>query len=138
MDLTYTYSFLRGDRYELGAGLGVHLLEAQATAVIAGTSERADYSQAGPFATIALDGTYLIDRHWAFSARAQYLRLTVGSFTGQLDDYHADLQYRWRRNMAFGVSYDYAQDEVDARNSDPSGILRLTFTGPQLFVRVSY
>jgi hypothetical protein len=138
MDLTYTYSFLRGERYELGGGLGVHLLEAQATGQIPGTPQRADFSQAGPFATIALDGTYLIDRHWSFNARAQYLRISIGSFTGLLDDYHADFQYRWRRNMAFGVSYDHAEDEVDVRNHDPSGVLRLTFTGPQLFVRVSY
>jgi len=138
MDLTYTYSFLRGERYELGAGLGVHLLEAQATAQIPGTAQRTDYSQAAPFASVALDGSYLIDRHWSFNARAQYMRLTIGDFTGLLDDYHADLQYRWRRNMAFGVSYDYAQDEVDVRNQDPSGVLKLTFTGPQLFVRVSY
>ena len=138
MDLTYTYSFLRGERYELGAGMGVHLLEAQATAQIPSTPQRADYSQAGPFASVALDGTYLIDRHWAFSARAQYLHVSVGNFSGLLEDYHTDLQYRWRRNLAFGVSYDYAQDEVDVRNHDPSGVLRLTFTGPELFVRVSY
>ena len=31
MDLTYTYSFLRSERYELGAGIGVHLIEADAT-----------------------------------------------------------------------------------------------------------
>lgn len=138
MDLTYTYSFLRGDRYELGAGVGAHLLEAQASAQIPGTPQRTDYSQAGPFATLALDGTYLIDRHWSFNARAQYLRVSIGSFTGMLDDYHADLQYRWRRNLAFGVSYDHAQDEVDVRNHDPSGEIKLTFTGPELFVRVSY
>ncbi|HEY6453087.1 MAG TPA: hypothetical protein VIX87_10860 [Steroidobacteraceae bacterium] len=138
MDLTYTYSFLRGDRYELGAGVGAHLLEAQASAQIPGTPQRTEYSQAGPFATLALDGTYLIDRHWSVNARAQYLRVSIGSFTGMLDDYHADLQYRWRRNLAFGVSYDHAQDEVDVRNHDPSGEIRLTFTGPQLFVRVSY
>jgi hypothetical protein len=138
MDLTYTYSFLRGERYELGGGLGVHLLEAQATAQLPGTPQRVDYSQAGPFASVALDGTYLIDRHWSFNARAQYLRLTVGDFTGLLYDYHADVQYRWRRNLAFGISYDHSQDEVDVRNRDPSGILRLTITGPQLFVRVSY
>src|SRR5579872_5078423 len=26
-DFTYTYSFLRNDRFELGAGLGVHLIQ---------------------------------------------------------------------------------------------------------------
>ncbi|MFI4895934.1 MAG: hypothetical protein ACHP9W_06395 [Steroidobacterales bacterium] len=138
MDITYTYSFLRGERYELGAGLGVHLLEAQAIAQVPGTPQRVDYSEAGPFATVALDGTYLLSSRWSLNARAQYMRLTVNSFTGMFEDFHGDVQYRWRRNLAFGVSYEYSEREVDVSNRDPSGLIRLTFSGPQLFVRVSY
>jgi len=138
MDITYTYSFLRGERYELGAGLGVHLIEAQAIAQVPSTPQRVDYSQAGPFASAALDGTFLISSRWSLNARAQYLKLTVNSFTGLLEDYRADLQYRWRRNFAVGASYEHAEDEVVMRNHDPSGTVRLTFNGPQLFVRVSY
>ncbi len=138
MDLTYTYSFLRGERYELGAGLGAHLIEAEAVAQIPSTPQRADYSEAGPFGTLALDGTFLIDRHWSVNARGQYFRLTVHSFTGRLADYRADVQYRWRRNLAFGVSYEYYKAEVDARNRDPSGEIDLTIKGPQLFVRASF
>jgi hypothetical protein len=138
MDITYTYSFLRGDRYELGAGLGVHLLEAEAIAQEPGTSLRSDYNQAGPFATLALDGSYLIARHWSFNARANYMHLTVRNFTGELEDYHADVQYRWRRNFAVGAGYDYSQAQVDIRNRDPSGIVQLRINGPQLFLRVSY
>jgi hypothetical protein len=138
MDLTYTYSFLRGDRYELGAGLGAHLLEAEATAQEPGTPLRVDYNQAGPFATVALDGTYLIARRWSFNARANYMHLTVHDFSGELEDYHADVQYRWRRSFAVGVAYDYSQAQVTIRNQDPSGILQLRINGPQLFLRVSY
>jgi hypothetical protein len=138
MDLTYSYSLLRSARYELGAGLGVHLLEARAIAQLPGTPQRADYSQAGPFATLALDGTWLLAQRWALGARAQYLRLNVNSFSGLLEQFHADMQYRWRPNLAFGVSYDYSVDQVDVRHRDPSGILRLRIVGPELFVRVSY
>lgn len=138
MDLTYTYSFLRSERFELGAGLGAHLIEAEATAQVPGTPQRVDYSQAGPFATLALDGTYLIATRWSLNARVNYMRLSVHSFTGELEDYHADVQYRWRRHFALGVSYEYSQAEVDIRNHDPSGIVRLRINGPQLFVRVSY
>ena len=138
MDLTYTYSFLRGDRYELGAGLGLHLLEAEAIAQEPGTPLRVDYNQAGPFATVALDGTYLIARRWSLNARANYMRLTVHNFTGELEDYHADVQYRWRRNFAVGAGYDYSQAQVNIRNHDPSGVVQLRINGPQLFVRVSY
>lgn len=138
MDITYTYSFLQGERYELGAGLGAHLLEAEAIAQEPGTPLRVDYSQAGPFATLALDGTYLIAKHWSFNARANYMNLSVHNFTGQLGDYHADVQYRWRRSFAIGVGYDYSQAQVDIRNRDPSGEVRLRINGPQLFLRVSY
>jgi hypothetical protein len=138
MDLTYTYSLLRGERYELGAGLGVHLIEAEAIAQVPSTPQRVDYSEAGPFATLALDGTYLIARRWSLNARANYMHLTVRDFTGELEDYHADVQYRWRRNFAVGIAYDYSQAEVNVRDRDPSGFVQLRINGPQLFLRVSY
>jgi hypothetical protein len=138
MDITYTYSFLRGERYELGAGVGLHLIEAEAIAQVPGTPQRVDYNQADPFGTLAVDGTYLIAKHWSFNARANYMHLTVHNFTGELEDYHADVQYRWRRNFALGAGYDYWQAQVETRNHDPSGIVQLRINGPQLFLRVSY
>jgi hypothetical protein len=138
MDITYTYSFLRFEHFELGAGAGVHLIEADAQAEVPGTPNRVDYSGAGPFATIALDGTWLVARRWALSARAQYLNVSVGSLSGTLGDYHADVQYRWQRNMAFGLGYEHSVDQLQVRNENPSGVLRLTISGPEAFVRVSF
>jgi len=138
MDITYTYSFLRRERFELGAGLGFHLLEAEARAQVPGTPQLADYSEAGPFATLALDGTWLFARRWSLNARAQYMHLIVHQFDGLLEDFHADVQYRWRRNFSLGAGYDYALHQVDIHNHDPSGEVRLRVSGPQLFLRVSY
>jgi len=138
MDLTYTYSFLRTDHFELGAGAGVHLIEADATVAVPSTPNRTEFSGAGPFATVALDGTWAISQRWAISARAQYLNLSIGSLSGTLADYHADAQYRWRRNMAFGLGYERSQAQLVVRDEDPSGVLRLTIRGPEAFVRVSF
>ncbi|HTW74906.1 MAG TPA: hypothetical protein VMD56_08335 [Steroidobacteraceae bacterium] len=137
-DFTYTYSFLRTDRFELGAGAGVHLLQAEATAQVPNTPQREVYSAAGPFATLALDGTVRLARYWALSARGQYLKVTVDSTTGMLALYHADLQYRWRPNLAAGVGYEYERVEVDLLHSDPSGYVRLDVNGPELFARLSF
>ncbi len=138
MDMTYTYSFVRTERFELGAGLGLHLLQAEAIAEIPKTPQYADFNGAGPFATVALDGTWLIAKHWSFNARGQYLKVTIGSVSGMMGDYHADIQYRWRRNFAFGLGYEQQEAELDVRSHDPSGVLRLTFSGPQLFARLSF
>jgi hypothetical protein len=138
MDLTYTYSFLRGEHFELGAGLGVHLLEAEASAEIPKTPQYADFNGAGPFATLALDGTWRISRHWALSARGNYLKVTIGSVGGLMGQFHTDLQYRWRRNLAFGVGYRRQEVELDLHGTDPSGVLRFTISGPEAFARVSF
>lgn len=139
-DFTYTYSFLRNDRFELGAGLGVHLIETEATASSPDSAQRSDYSAAGPFATLALDGTWRIARYWSFNARGQYFHLSVNSGSGSLGEYHADLQYRWKPNFAIGAGYEYELVEAQLEHSNPdeiNGSIRLKLDAPELFVRLS-
>ncbi len=138
MDLTYTYSFLLGERYELGAGVGVHLVEAEASANVPGTAQSADFSGSGPFATLALDGTWRFTRRWSLNARGQYLHLALSSDSGMLGIYHADLQFRAQRNLALGVGYERQQLELDVRHHDPSGYLRMSISGPEAFLRFSF
>jgi len=138
MDITYTYSFLRGETYELGAGVGVHLIEAEATTQVPDTPQREDYSGADPFATAALDGTWRFARHWSLNARGQYLHVTISGTSGTLGIYHADLQYRWRRNLAFGVGYEREQVQLDLEHSNPSGLIEMNISGPEAFFRVSF
>lgn len=138
MDLTYTYSFLRGETYELGFGPGFHMIEAEATAFEPSTSQRADFSGAGPFATLALDGTWRPFKKWSLNVRGQYMHVTVSSVGGSLGIYHADVQYRAARNFALGAGYERQNTELDVRHQDPSGFLHLNITGPEAFVRVSF
>lgn len=135
-DFTYTYSFLRTDRVELGVGAGLHLVQAYANAQVPLTAERAVYSAAGPFATVALDGTWRMTRHWSFNARGQYLQLAINESSG-LGDYHADLQYRIGSSFALGAGYEYRRIEVNIRNSDPSGFVQLNINGPEVIARLS-
>lgn len=137
-DFTYTYSFIRTDRFELGLGAAVHLIEAEATAQVPNTPQRAVYSEAGPFVTLAADGTVRIDRHWSVNARGQYFKLTINNNDGSLAIYHADLQYRWRANFAVGLGYEYERVYVDLLNADPSGYVQLNISGPEAFARLSF
>jgi len=140
VDLTWTYSFIKGRRFELGTGLGLHLLEAEATANATQStgpvSEK--FTGAGPFVTVALDATWRITRRFALSARGQYFKLTVSSLKGQLGDYHGDVQFRWRPNLAFGLGYQSTQTRLDVTNDDPNGFMRIGTHGPELFARASF
>jgi hypothetical protein len=137
-DLTYTYSFLKGSWYELGAGLGAQLLETEADADVPATPRFENFSGSSVFGTPALDGTVLLDRHWSLNARAQYLHVALKSAAGLWEDYHADLQYRWRRNLAAGVGFEYQEVGVKLNNSNPAGQVRLKIVGPEAFLRASF
>jgi hypothetical protein len=143
IDFTYTYSILQRERFELGVGLGVHLLQAEAEAQVAPGAGRPsavdeDFSGAGPFATVAIDGSWRVTRRFAFSARGQYLRLHVSSLTAALSDYHADVQFRWRPNLAVGLGYQSTQTRLEVQDSANNGYMRLDLKGPELFLRTSF
>jgi hypothetical protein len=138
LDLTYTYSLLRGRRYELGVGLGVQFLQAEVNAEVPDTRKFDNFSGVIPFATPALDGTFLIARHWSFNARGEYLRVSVRDTSGLLEDFHGDLQYRWRSALAIGAGYEWQNIGLNLAKTNPSGDIRLKINGPEVFLRASF
>jgi hypothetical protein len=138
LGFTYTYSVIRTERFELGAGLGVHLLEADARGTDVTREQHAESSGVGAFPTPALDGTWAISQRFAWTARAQYLGATVHRINGSLGDYHTDLQYRWRPNFELGLGYEEIRAQLSfERNNSPAGFA-LSVKGPELYLRVSF
>jgi hypothetical protein len=137
-DFTYTYSVLYHPRYELGVGLGVHLIEADAQARVYARGAHETFEGAGPFGTVALDGSFLITKRFSFNARAQYMSLNLHDDHGKLGDYHADLQFRWKPNVALGLGYESTQAQVTVIKSDPSGDMKFNVHGAEVFVRASF
>jgi hypothetical protein len=137
IDFTWTDSFLQGDSYELGAGLGLHLVQADASAQAPAEGARQHFDGAGPFVTVAVDGTWRFTKRFAFSARGQYMKLTINDISGMLAIYHADLQFRWRPNLAIGLGYESSRTQLLIKNDNPSGYLHMNLKGPELFLRAS-
>jgi hypothetical protein len=139
LGFTYTYSVIRTERFELGAGLGVHLLQADARGTDVTLQQNAETSGVGAFPTPALDGTWAISQRFAWTARAQYLRATVHGITGSLGDYHTDLQYRWTPYFELGLGYEEIRAQLSVqRSSTTPGGFTLGVKGPELFFRVSF
>lgn len=138
LNFTWTYSLLHNDRFELGPGLGLHLIQAESTATVPTRSARESFDGSGPFVTLAVDGVWRISRRFALSARAQWLELTVSNITGMLGDYHADLQFRWRPNLAFGVGWQSNRMKLEAPEENPGGTMTFNVGGPELFLRASF
>ncbi len=141
LSFTYLYSFLRRERIELGAGLGLYLLDAQAAAEAVDRNAREEESAVAPVPTLALDATWRFARRWAVSARGQYFSTTFDGVDGTLGEYHADVQYRWKPNFAVGLGYTALDVDIEvdpASGHDFPGLFRLKTDGPEFFLRASF
>ncbi|HPF25607.1 MAG TPA: hypothetical protein PK159_03360, partial [Steroidobacteraceae bacterium] len=138
ISLTYTYSIFKRERFELGAGIGAHILVAEARGSVPARNQREQATGAGAFPTIAADAAFRISKRWAVTARAQQFSTSIGKFDGSLSDYHLDVQYRFRRNFAFGLGYTSTKVKVEVTDSDFPGLFDLSTKGPELFMRVSF
>jgi hypothetical protein len=138
LTLTYTYSLFKSERFEGGLGLGIHIIEAQAEGGEPGTLNRESASEVGIFPTVAANLAFRISKRWSITARGQQFSASPEDFEGKMADYHADIQYRWRKNFAIGLGYSILETDVQVFDSDQPLMFNLKTTGPELFFRVSF
>jgi hypothetical protein len=138
LGFTYTRSVFLRERFEIGVGLGLYLIEASASAQVASRFAREDVDGVGAFPTPIIDATWRISSRWSVTARGQYFSSEVDEFKGSLGDFHADVQYRWRRNFAVGLGYSAIQANLEVNDADFPGLFDLDVAGPELFFRVSF
>jgi hypothetical protein len=143
LTFTYTRSLLYTERFEAGVGLGISIIEARARGEVPARNIREHQEAVGAFPTIALDGTWRISKRWSLNLRGQRFSTSVNEFTGSLADYHGDVQYRWRENMAFGLGYTRLKTLVDvgkdnAQPGDLTGRFEQSTRGPEVFFRASF
>ena len=138
LGLTYTYSLFRSERFEAGVGLGLHIIEAKAEGNEPGTLNIVKDSEAGPFPTIAVNGAYRISKRWSVTARGQTFTANRDESQGTLSDYHADVQYRWKKNFAIGIGYSSIHVDLDVADPDQSFLFQMDASGPELFFRAAF
>jgi hypothetical protein len=139
LSLTYSYSLLKSERFEAGLGLGLHLLEVKAEGSEPGTLNREGDAEVGAAPTVALNAAFRISKRWAVTARGQLFSLErENEFSGELADFHADIQYRWRKNFAVGLGYSRLFANVDIVDADQPFMFDMDASGPELFFRASF
>ena len=136
--ITYTSSFYRTDRLEIGTGVGAYFLQANVQGVVPAQNQSQEESAADPFPTLPLDFTWRISRRFAFSARANYLKATLSQFSGWIADSHEDIQFRWNPNFTVGLGYDSIRTSYNRNAGTFTGAFYMSYSGPEAFVRFSF
>jgi len=137
-DITYTYSLVRNDRFEVGTGVGIYFLQVDAIGQVPARNQRQEVTAATPFPALPLDLTWRISSRWAATVRGAYLKATLSGFRGWYADSHEDIQYRWNPNLAIGLGYAAIRSSLTRRGGSFPGAFAMSISGPEAFVRFSF
>jgi hypothetical protein len=138
LGITYTYSFLRREKWELAAGLALHLLQLEGSLEAPARFVRESLDTAGPFPTVSAEATWRMTRRFSLNLAGNYLGAKSGDVDGSYQSWHGDVQFRARPNLAFGVGYTQTRFRIDSTDPEFAGYFNLEYKGPEAFVRVSF
>lgn len=140
LSITYEYSFIHNERFELAATLGINDTDLSARARVNTAARHVDQTedQAGPFPTVGLDGTYVISKRFYVDARVEYFKAHVDKLDGSLGFYEVNALYRLRPNISFALGYELVKAQLLSEQSSNSGQFNFTTRGPEVFVRVAF
>jgi hypothetical protein len=141
-EAAYEYSFLRGEHYELSASAGLHDLSFKLS--LAATGNNAGFSRSGradangPLPVVGLHYLWQFTPEWNLDALAQFFKITINPFSGDLEDYNVSLVYMPWKNFGAGLGWNEFITHLDVNSSSFDGRLSWRYGGARLFVRLSF
>jgi len=131
------YSFIKDNQKELGAVLGLHATDFEATLGAAGVGARTGDGLA-PLPTIGIYGAYAFTPKWLLSGRLDYFSLSYNQYDGSLLNFSAGVDYRFTRNFGVGLAYRHVDYDVTATKASFNGGMNYKFSGPMLYGVASF
>lgn len=131
----------RGDKHELGGGLGVHLLDV--SAFIEGNAQinddefdftKSKVSVVAPLPNIGFWYFYAPTEKWSFTAKMDWFGLKIGDVGGSLWNLSPGVNYQVYKNIGLGLSYKFFRVDVDVDKEDWKGNFNMSFSGPAFTV----
>jgi len=145
-ELAYEYAFVRREKYEIDASIGLHYtdLSASLKATVdlpegSGTeSIKHSASVGAPLPVIGLRGTWVLPYNLSIDASGQFFALSIDQYDGDLQDYRVVLNWQPKKWVGLGVGYDYFAVNVDVDTDNFKGKLDWKYRGPMIFYSVSF
>lgn len=142
------YSFVKTDKTELGAGLGLHYLNLDIS--VAGKAHIGDTEIELERAKKSIDdwailpniggyANYAFSPKWIVGGRLDWISANIGDYDGTLWNAEAHIQYQIFDHFGVGLAYRYLDFELaaeDSRSGDWE--TELEYSGPLLFFTANF
>lgn len=146
--VSYSFSFLKSERHELAASLGVHWsrlefgLLGSASVPVNGAMEdgntSVDIRPDLPLPLLGLDYEFKVTDNWKLSTRAGYFSMDIKDVDGSLIAAGIETEYWLGKHVAAGFGVDYFKLGVRADLDSFRGDTEYSYVGPKAFFKLGF
>jgi hypothetical protein len=134
------YSFVKDDRNDFGAGIGIHNLDLSVyiegeVVTDGGTTNRRDEVGANQILpNVGAWYRFSPAKRWLLHGRVDWISANIGDYDGTLWNANAGVNFQAFRHVGFDLSWQYFNLNVNVDKTDWNGGVDMTYNGPVLSV----
>jgi len=145
-EAAYEYAFIKSENLELTGSLGLHYtrLEASLTAEVDVGGEQGTVDRGGkaavdaPLPVIGARTLWRFHENLYLDFLGQAFYLSIDDFDGTILNARAAVTWQPTALLGLGFGYDWFRVDVDLDRSRFNGSMDWTYSGPQVFISVSF
>ena len=134
---TYGFRMISNERMEVTPTLGIQIGEYTTNAVVRSRVVREPTGDISPVPVIGADLRFDFTRRWSAEGRVQYVKVSVQDVDASLLDWRVGVTWRFNPHFLVGAGYRSFNINAESFDTNSSGLVDLSITGPLLFVRAS-
>ena len=140
------YSFVKTDKADMGAGLGLHYLNIDISVVgeiKVGNEERKARRGIDDWAVLPNVGAYAgyaFSPKWFVGGRVDWISANINDYDGTIWNAEATVQYQMFKHFGVGVAYRYLDFELGKDNGTKKAdwFIQSEYSGPMLFFTANF
>jgi len=139
------YSFVKTDKADIGAGLGLHYLNIDISTVSefkVGNQERKTRRGIDDWAVLPNVGAYAgyaFSPKWYVGGRADWISANINDYDGTIWNAEAAVQYQMFEHFGVGLAYRYLDFELGKDNGKKADwFVQSEYSGPLLFFTANF
>lgn len=139
---SYGYAFVCNEKAELGAMVGLHVIDTEVGMGLHSTDISANYSDnvgvTAPLPDLGIWGGYAFNKKWAFTGETNYLSAKIGNIDGRLFNYNFVIRYRITPRIHAAAGYGGFHFTVTDNREKLNGTLKWGYNGPSVMLLYNF
>ncbi len=138
-ELAYEWAFLKKERYEVAATIGIHNLRFDLDLRTTGGQQISTSASAnGPLPVLGLRGIWRLSDRFYIDGQVQFFQISLDPYDGRIEDYNASIVWQAFDRVGFGAGYNAFITRLDVDDDNFDGHLEWQYDGARIFLVASF